>query len=240
MTLSMATVTPLTPYFPTVVSVTPLIEIANVELLEAPYPGYRITLRNLSTKSASNAHVQAYRGEEKALSALRRDETGRPMMTPGARYTFDLSLISGDARTVPVPPRPFDVIEIDAVRWEDGSYDGLPPYPQIDPIIEGDAGRRVQLRRIIDALRQTLNSPGSENELLAAVRSRIEMLPPAEPDQLAGAQQAMRATKAVALADIRWFEDNRSASSGSSAVSEWLGDLLRRYEGWLKRIPPGN
>src|SRR3954471_15649790 len=39
-TLSLAAVAPMTPYLPTVVSVSPRIEIANVELLTAPYPGY--------------------------------------------------------------------------------------------------------------------------------------------------------------------------------------------------------
>jgi hypothetical protein len=242
-TLSMAAVVPLTPYFPTVVSVTPLVEIANVELLNAPYPGYRITLRNLSAKGASNAHVQSYRGQEKALSALRRDDTGRPVMKPGATYTFDLNLTSGDPGTVTAPgtwsPRPLDVIEIDAVRWDDGSYDGTPPYPQVDPVIEGDAGRRVQLQRIVDALRQTLDTPGSGNDLLAALRSRMDALPGAEPDQLAGAQRAMRATKAAALADIRRFASDRSAVTGSSAVTSWLAYTLRRYEAWLKRVSPG-
>jgi hypothetical protein len=242
-TLSMATVAPLTPYFPTVVSVTPLVEIANVELLNAPYPGYRITLRNLSTKAASNAHVQSYRGDEKALSALRRDDTGRPLMTPGATYTFDLNLTSGAASPVTTPgtwsPRPLDVIEIDAVRWEDGSYDGTPPYPHVDPVIEAEAGRRVQLQRVVNALRQTLHTRGSGNELLAGVRSRIDALPAADADQLAGAQQAMRATKAATLADIRRFENHRSAVESSSAVSEWLAYTLRRYEAWLKRVSPG-
>ena len=243
MTLSLATVAPLTPYLPTVVSVTPLVEIANVELLNAPYPGYRITLRNLSAKGASNAHVQSYRGEEKALSALRRDETGRPMMMPGGTYTFDLNLTSGSASTITAPgtwsPRPLDVIEIDAVRWEDGSYDGTPLYPHVDPVIEADSGRRVQLQRIVDALRQTLNAPGSGQELLAALRSRILALPAAEPDQLAGAQYAMRDTRAAALADIRRFENDRSAGHGASAVTEWLAYTLRRYEAWLKRVSPG-
>jgi TonB dependent receptor len=242
-TLSMATVAPLPPYFPTVVSVTPLIEIANVDLLNAPYPGYRITLRNLSNKSASNAHVQSYRGQEKALSALRRDDTGRPMMTPGGTYTFDLNLTSGDASTFTAPgawsPQPLDVIEIDAVRWEDGSYDGTPPFPHVDLVIEADSGRRVQLQRIVDALRQTLNTPASGHELLAALRSRIDALPAAEPDQLAAAQHAMRVTKAAALADIRRFEDVGSAVDGSSAVTDWLASTLRRYEAWLKRVSPG-
>src|SRR6266705_663438 len=51
-TLSMVEAAPMTPYLPTVVSVSPQIEIANVELLNAPYPGYRITLRNLGSRGA--------------------------------------------------------------------------------------------------------------------------------------------------------------------------------------------
>ena len=37
----------------------------------APYPGYRITLRNLGDKAVSNVSVQAYYGDEKALSTLK-------------------------------------------------------------------------------------------------------------------------------------------------------------------------
>ena len=242
-TLSMATVAPLTPYLPTVVSVTPLIEIADVELLTAPYPGCRITLRNLSGKGVSNVHVQSYRGEDKALSALRRDDTGRPMMMSGATYTFDVNITSGDASTITAPgtwsPRPLDLIEIDAVRWEDGSYDGASPHPDVDRLIESDAGRHVQLERIVDALRQTLNAPGSGDDRIAALRSRIDALPAAEPDQLAGAQRAMRATKAAVLADIGRFDIDRSAAHDSSAVADWLTYTLSRYEAWLKRVWPG-
>src|SRR5262249_40386916 len=74
--LSMAAVAPFTPYPPTVVSVSPEIEIASLEVRSAPYPGYRITLRNLSSKSASNVHFQSYRGDAKALSGLPRGENG--------------------------------------------------------------------------------------------------------------------------------------------------------------------
>src|SRR4051812_10283799 len=73
-TLSMVPVTPMTPYLPSVFSVSPRIEIAGVELLTAPYPGYRITLRNLGTQGVSNFHLQSYRGSEKALSTLRRSD----------------------------------------------------------------------------------------------------------------------------------------------------------------------
>lgn len=60
-TLSMVEVAPMTPYPPTVSSVSPEVEVANVEVLSAPYPGYRVTLRNLGSRAVSNVHVLSYR-----------------------------------------------------------------------------------------------------------------------------------------------------------------------------------
>jgi hypothetical protein len=240
-TLSMVEVAPMTPYLPTVVSVSPEIEIANVELLSSPYPGYRITLRNLGSKGASNVHLQSYRGEEKALSALKRSDNGRPMMQPGASYTFDMNLTSGGENGFTAPgtwrPRPIDVIEFDSVRWDDGTYTGTPPFPHVDAVIEGESGQRLQLRRIIDELRRTLAGPSAGPGLLAAARNRIDALTDAEPDQLDAAKRAMRSTKAVVRADIARFERDQATRSGS-AVTEWLTSLLRRYEAWLARLSP--
>ena len=239
--LSMVDVAPMTPYLPTMVSVSAEIEITNVELRDAPYPGYRITLRNLGSKGVSNVHVQSYRGEEKALSALKRADDGRPMMQPGASYTFDMNLTSGGADGFTTPgtwtPRAIDVIEFDAVRWDDGTYTGTPPFPQVDALFERDSGQRLQLRCIVDALRRTLQEPGAGPALLASARNRIEALADAEPDQLDAAKLAMRSTKAVVGADIARFERGQSTRP-AAAVTDWLTSLLRRYEEWLRRLSP--
>jgi hypothetical protein len=241
-TLSMVEVAPMTPHLPTVASVSPQIEIANVELLNSPYPGYRVTLRNLGSKGASNIHVQSYRGDDKALSALKRADDGRPMMQPGASYTFDMNLTSGGVNGFTAAgtwtPRPIDLIEFDSVRWDDGTYDGNPPFPHVDAIIESDSGRRLQLRRIIEALKRTLAEPGSGPELLASARDRIDALTDAEADQLDAAKVAMRSTKAVVRADISRFDRNQSTRQSTRAVIEWLTVLLRRYEAWLTRLSP--
>jgi hypothetical protein len=239
-TLSIADVAPMTPYLPTVVSVSPEIEIANVALLDSPYPGYRITLRNLGSKGVSNVHVQSYRGEEKALSGLKRADDGRPMMPPGALYTFDMNLTSGRANEFTSPgtwsPTPVDLIEFDSVRWDDGTYTGKPPYPQVDAAIEADSGRRLQLRRVIEALRRTLADPGSGPELLASASRGIDALADAEPDQLDAAKQAMRSIKSVVSADIARFE--RDQSTRSTSARKWLTSQLVRYEAWLRRLSP--
>jgi hypothetical protein len=232
---------PMTPYLPTVVSASPRIEISDVELLNSPYPGYRFTLRNLGSKGASNVHVQSYRGGDKALSALKRADDGRPMMQPGASYTFDMNLTSGGPNGFTTPgtwsPRPIDLVEFDSVRWDDGTYDGTPPFPGVDAAIESDSGRRLQLRRIVDVLTRTLAQPRSGLEMLALARTRIDALADAEPDQLDAAKLAMRSTKAVIRADVARFERDQS-SQPSVSVVEWLTSLLSRYQAWLTRLSP--
>ena len=240
-TLSMVDVGTMTPYLPTVVSVSSQIEIANVELLNAPYPGYRITLRNLGSKGVSNVHVQSYRGQEKALSALKRADDGRPMMQPGASYTFDMNLTSGGANGFTAPgtwtPQPIDLVEFDSVRWDDGTYDGNPPFPGADAIIEGESGQRLQLRRVINALKRTLAEPSSGLELVRSARANIDALTDAEPDQLDAAKRAMRGTKGVVRGDLARFERDTSTAP-TSVAREWLTSLLERYEAWLTRLSP--
>jgi hypothetical protein len=242
LTLSMVDAATMTPYLPTMVSASPRIEISNVELLNSPYPGYRITLRNLGSKGASNVHLQSYRGGDKALSTLKRSDDGRPMMQPGANYTFDMNLTSGGPNGFTTPgtwsPRPIDLIEFDSVRWDDGTYDGTPPFPGVDAAIESDSGRRLQLRRIVEVLTQTLSEPRSNWEMLALARARIDALTDAEPDQLDAAKAAMWNTKAVVRADIARFERDQSSQRSATAVVEWLTSLLSRYRAWLTRLSP--
>ena len=239
-TLSMMSVVPMTPYLPTVFSVSPRIEISTVELLNAPYPGYRITLRNLGAQDVSNFNLQSYRGQDKALSALRRSDDGRPLMKPGESYTFDMNITSGPGDDSPVgtwSPRPIDVVEIESIRWADGSHDGTPPFPQVDAFVEGQSGSRLQVRRIVDALHAALSERHAGFELVAAVKSRISALPDAETDQLQGAQIAMRSTKASVTADIARSERRELAWSDAD-VRKWVTSLLRRYESWLARLSP--
>ena len=242
LTLSMADVAPMTPFVPTVISVSPDIEIADVGVHDAPYPGYRITLRNLGDKGVSNVHVESYYGDGKAMSTLKRTDDGRPLMQPGATYTFTMNLTTGGATDVTahgaLTPRPIDVIEIDSVRWADGTHHGTPQFPQMGPSVESRAGRQLQLRRIVEALRQTLAEPGAGAELLPAATSRIGSLPDAEPDQLEAAKAAMRMTRAAALADLARLAHDQAPPADAGAVVDSLKAMLARYEGWLARLTP--
>jgi hypothetical protein len=240
-TLSMIDVAAMTPFLPTVVSVSPQIEIADVESHAAPYPGYRITLRNLADRPVSNVHVHAYRGTEKGLSTIKRSDDGGPLMQPGATYRFDLNLTTGATSDVTAgtwTPRPIDVIELDWIRWADGTQDGQSPLPGREPMLEERAGRRLQLRRVVGALRETLATSSPGPELVARAAARLASLPDAEPDQLEAAASAMRTIKTAALADVARVARAPGAATDTGAVVEQLTAVLRRYEAWLTRLSP--
>lgn len=242
LTLSMAAVAPMTSYLPTVISASADIEVADVAFHDAPYPGYRITLRNAGDKAVSNVHVTAYRGEARALSTLKRSDDGRPLMQPGSTYTFTMNVMGGLAFDAApdgtLTPRPLDVIELDSVRWSDGTHHGTPPFPQMEPLVEERTGRKLQLQRLVGVLRQTLADQGAGPELLTTATRRIAALPDAEPDQLEAAKAAMRTAKAAALADLARLAHDPASPAGSRAVVDRLRSMLARYEDALTRLSP--
>ena len=56
---------------------------------------------------------------------VKRSDDGRPMMQPGAIYTFDMNLTSGGQNGFITPgtwtPRAIDLIQFESVRWDDGT-----------------------------------------------------------------------------------------------------------------------
>ncbi len=77
----------------------------------------RITLRNLGNRAAANFRVQAYRGDQPALSLIPRGTDARPVLVPGGTHTFDVVLTTATAV-------PLDRIEIASVFWDDGAFTG--------------------------------------------------------------------------------------------------------------------
>jgi len=233
--LSLAEAAPLTPYLPTVFSRTPNVEVEAVSVRNAPYPGYRITVRNLSNKAAANFHVQAYGPEDKSISFLPRGPEGRPVMTPGGTHTFDVNLTSGGHHTIGVwSPTPLDAIEIDSVLWEDGSADGTPQ--KASPLIAPDAGARVQFTRAVNILRNALKGPDTGPRLLARIRSDIAALPDHDADQLPPAQAGMRRAKQAVLQDLLRFEHDRSTSHDGADEERWVTYTIDRYERLISRF----
>jgi hypothetical protein len=237
--LSLADAAPMEPFFPSVLSVTPELEISAVDLLTAPYPGYRITVRNLSSKPIANFQVQSYRGTNRAISTVQRGSEGRPAMEPGGSFSFDLNLTSG---TLSGPglwsPTPLDVIEINSVLWDDGTIVGDMAFAAARRAIPHDAGRRFELRRAVDVLRAAESETGAPDEILARLRTAFQALPIVDDTRLIAAQGSMRNTRAMVLDDLRWFEQYRLAVGDTINVRRWIQYTIKRYESWIDRLAP--
>ena len=236
--LSLADAVPMTPFLPSVVSVSPEIEVSQVDTLSAPYPGYRVRLGNLSSKTVATFHMRAYGRPEKSMSTVKAGDHGRPAMEPGGEYSFDVNLTGASPLADgSVSPTPLDVIEIDSVVWADGTTTG----PQVNTaasVIPSDAGQRLMFERALDILRAVSTSPSSGTEALAEIRRRFQALP-IDPDRLPATQTAMRAARGVLLADLTRFENDRSVVQDDGIVRKWIAYTIARYEDWLKRLATG-
>jgi hypothetical protein len=238
--LSTTVVLPMTPYPPTVVSVTPAIEISSVDVMPVPTPGYRITIRNTSSKSVASFQVKSWRGDGLALSSMPRGAQGRPAVTPGGSYTFTVPIGAGGTFNEPLPangvsPLPLDVIEIDFIRWEDGTTDGTLPYPKAGAALPADAGQALQLERIIAIFELAQRQRGGWLEILVDLGARLSALPDSEPSQLEAARDSMLFTKAAVLADVRRYEEIAPVGHSVDDVQEWLRFAREKYELWLHR-----
>lgn len=222
---------------PTVSSRSAYIDVAGVERLTAPYPGYRLTLRNLGAQPVASIEVQSYRQQTPALSFIKRHEDGRELIQPGESFTFDIRVMSdvlSDAQRAQTI-HPLDRIELTSVRWADGTHDGEPRYPHIELTADSENGRRAQLRRVIEALHAAIAESRSSSDVVSRATARIARLPDAEPDQLVAAQEAMRAVKRTVVRDL----DRLIAIRRSTLYDhDLLAVLVKRYETWLDRLSP--
>ena len=72
-------------------------------------------------------------------------------------------------------------------------------------------------------------------DLVGSVKKALSTLHDSEPDQVPGARIAMHHTKAAVVADVVQCESGMVADV---LPTQWLSDLIRRYEGWLARLSP--
>jgi hypothetical protein len=234
-TLSLVPVAPMAPYPPSVLIVTPDVEVSSVELVRAPYPGYRVTLRNLTARPVASVAFQSYRAERPALSGLKAGADGTPLIAPWGDYTFTLNVTSGaPAEGAPWQPEPLDAIEFTMVRWADGTTAGVPRDVSAVKIPE-DAGRRIVLERAIGLLAEAATLPDAP-AMLAHVRQGISALPTSDPARLPETQRAMRETRAMVLDDLRWVEQQARLGQDEAAVRTWLTATRARYEAWRRRL----
>lgn len=235
--LALEDVAPLTPFLPSVVSITPEIEISAVELLPGAYPGYRVTVRNLSSRSIAYFHFQSYRGAARAISAVPRGPGGRPAMRPGESFVFDVPLSGGQVSANaegPLSPASLDVLEIDSVHFDDDTVIGDAKLTASGKSTAAGAARRGQLTRAVAVLRNADVDGRTASEMIARVDAGLETLPEDDDSLLAEARASLRDTRMMVINDLRGLE--AAAGGNTEMVRAGIRRMIQRYEDWIRRL----
>ncbi|MEQ1909898.1 MAG: hypothetical protein ABMA15_13805, partial [Vicinamibacterales bacterium] len=78
--LSVVDVAPVVTDLPSLVSVAPELVFEHADIVMSPYPGYRVTVRNVAQQAVALIHLQTYRGGREAMSRLNGGDDGRPLV----------------------------------------------------------------------------------------------------------------------------------------------------------------
>jgi hypothetical protein len=147
--LSQAVLPPASLYSPVVTTVSTMLVIDNVEILTAPFPGYRIEVVNLAPSAVVSFQVRGFHASGLSdMSAIKAEREGRPIVPASGAYSFDLLLKSaGSAEAQIVAPEPLDRIAIDAILWDDGTKAGAERVFDELRVLPAEVGQRVQIMR---------------------------------------------------------------------------------------------
>ena len=96
-----------------------------------------------------------------------------------------------------------------------------------------DAGRRLQLTRVIQILRDAFKDVGVGT--LTRIRTDIAALPDREVEQLPAAKISMGLAKAAALDDLTRFERDHT-NLNQAAVESWRKSTIDQYERLIARL----
>ena len=246
--LSLERLAPTMLYLPEIKNDTAGLEVTAVEFVDKPVPGYQVSVTNRSSKAAITFHVNTYRTEKLATTGRQGHPDGRPVIAPGGTYSFFMHGSSGaSADGTGWTPLSFDVVEISAVLWDDGTIegDGKPMASALLTYI----GRRVQLARAVAVLNDAAAIPDPARAK-AALRAGFDRLP-VTPDVATLSEGRSRIRDLYRMSDYSLsnlietaYRDMRTgalsdvddAPADPAAFRRWLGELTAQYEIWLSRF----
>jgi hypothetical protein len=239
---------------PAVMNKTESIEVVNVEATTVPSP-YRILLRNLSHKGVLALEVNTYNGDQRLLLKWSQGTWERPLI--GASGTYEEEMPSagrGQTTADGYVPEQSAGIEIGAVVFEDGTYEG---GAYLAAVINAQrAGNKTQLGRVIPILQTARESADDAGvSVLTRLKEAASLLSEdADPARLKESQNqfptlnegerknlvnfmrsGLHKVKATLLKEIEAFEKKGQPMSGG-LTREWISETKERYERWLSAL----
>jgi hypothetical protein len=248
-TFKLTSLSPTVLYPPRVLNRTAGLEVLNVEAVYDPGPRYQVTVKNVSSRPAVNFHFIAHHGGQRALSGTRGNPDSSPIIEPNGTYSFALDppreaqSPSGD-----VMLDSLDVIEIDAVLWEDGDIEGDPA--SVAAVLALYVGRATQLARAVALFKTAQGSAMPPNVVrtrlreglhklsttpdavtVATIRERLRHLEQVDEQQIIGALR-------TALASVRKgvIEDLDDAPDEPAGFWMWMKDIVALYAAQAERL----
>lgn len=217
------------------------LSVENIEMVLDPDPRYRVTVRNLTQKPAIMFFVKTFVADQLTSSGRQGNQDGNALIGPGDAFEF---LVSGSSRSNPTAsgwsPGSLDAIELAAVLWDDGTFEGEPEHVATSLLLY--VGRRAQLRRVVDIMNAAMD-PADAVKTITRLRTQFEALPvrvdattreaalerlkmvlstpPADYEQIIEA--ALASVRTGALRDVG------DAPTSSPAFSQWHREMVAQY-----------
>ena len=236
--LSIGEFVPTTLYHPQFENKTAALQVESVDILTDDAPGYRITVRNLSSKPVMTFHVESYEGRQRRGMGRQGHRDGTPAARPGETFSFRI-----DA------DRTRDLIRITGLMFEDGTIEGDAGGVAIARVVY--AGRRQQLQRVLELFGPASRTPIADPAAtIVSLASRIEafgvlsdeksrewgahLLPPDGPftsvAEIDGAFSAgLEEVRSGVLSDLR-------SAPRDASFERWLKEITALYSRWYLRF----
>ena len=240
---------------PPVINKTTSVEVISVEPVASDMPEYKLTLRNLSTKTIEALRVELVDGEKRLSSGMPQGLEGRPLIPGGAtaqvRIPMEVKAYRKEDAYSPVVALSQQVVIKSAV-FADGTYEGL-----IEREIESGIGfqsvkfgRRVELRRALPLFAAALESmdaisTNGASRFLSQLEKLDMEISDAEFAELqqefptgdakvlkSGVELGIHVMRKEILDQLAHFQTNAKGSEFRS----WLMDNQQRYSQWLARL----
>ena len=222
------------------------VEVAGVKTENVPLPAYRITFKNLTSKSIHALKFDTADGE----SALFQGEDGRPFIEPGGVHEQYIPVVRAVQRGAEILPGSAEVntIMISSAVFGDGTFDG-----DVRPACAFESmtlGRMLWLKQAIPLLEKQIElSDGSVDPAAKQFKESVLTLNPEaslgekqRPSTVStscqppssSAQMSFQSEKLILLRELDQIISTRPAPPVN--FKSWLQAKRDRYAAWLSRL----
>ena len=228
--------------------------VTKVEATVTPTP-YRISLRNLSSKSVLALELNTYSGEQMLALKWPQGTWEHPLIGPGGTLEEDLwSAGRGQATSYGYVPGQSTSIEVSTVVFTDGTYEGKPYLAAVTRAKM--VGSKTQLSRVLLLLQSVQESTaGFDENTLTGLKKSVSLLSEDfEPNQLKKLQNefptldevlcknlanfmraGLHSVKATLLKEIETLEKTDQPQRGV-LIKAWISETQEKCERWLSAL----